>query len=143
MRNEDQLPALTLAPAAAEFAVKLKEVYRPLVFFRPPGILDLTQFGVHQHQAPGTNQRVHPHIIRAHIPVEILRRLLEERAFQVAPALDHTRQKFRPARVKSWIESNWETQLGGGGCQGRIRGAELNAIGKVAFKGDLIPLTNL
>jgi len=52
VRNEDYLSALALAPTASELPVEFNEVNWALIFVRPPGILDLTEFGIHEHQAP-------------------------------------------------------------------------------------------
>jgi len=69
VRNQDYLPALTLAPTASELPVELNEVNWALILVRPPGILDLPEFGIYKHQAPWAKKWLHSPIIRPHIPI--------------------------------------------------------------------------
>jgi hypothetical protein len=71
VRGQDYFRALALAPTATELPVQFKEVNRPLIFVRPTGILDLLEFGIHEHQTPRAKKRVHSLIVRSYISIQI------------------------------------------------------------------------
>jgi hypothetical protein len=71
MRGQDYLPALTLAPTATELPVELKKINWALILVRPTGILDLPEFGIHEHQTPRAKKRVHSLIVRSNISIQI------------------------------------------------------------------------
>lgn len=86
---------------------------------------------------------MHPSIVFAHIAIQVFGWLVEEGAFQISPALDHSGKKFGAAWIKSRIKTDRNPQFGGSGGKVCIRSGQEITVGKMALKRDVVPLGDL
>ncbi len=142
MGNEYKFSVLAAAPAAAKSLTKLDKIKRPFILIVPAGVSNLLLLWIDQDQATWPEQRFHPVVVEADIAVQVARGAIKQGSLEVAPSFHHARQKFRAAGVKGRIEACRDAQSSRGRGQMRVGRRKLQAIGKMTFEGNIVPLAH-
>ena len=106
MGNQHHFSIFTAAPTTAALAVEFDKIDGTFVFVGPSRVLNLPEFRIDEHEAPGSQKRMHSQVVQSHVSVQIPRRLGEKDGFHIAPALDHSREKFCTSRIECRIKAN-------------------------------------
>src|SRR5260370_17451757 len=92
-----------MKPPATVSITHFHEVHRPVMFGRPVAVVNLAHRPIHQHDAPGTQQRHHAPVTRPDVSVIGLTVPVREYALEVAPLLYPARKEFRSLVIESWF----------------------------------------
>src|SRR6266853_6784878 len=132
-----------MKPPATVSITHFHEVHRPIMFGRPLAVVNLAHRPIHQHDAPGTQQRHHAPVTRPDVSVKVLTVPVREYALEVAPLLYHARKEFRSLGIECWIKFHRYPQRSRRRHQVSPRHWERRPIMKALFDGHIVPAENL
>jgi len=126
-------------PAATVTIPDINKIHWPVMLGNPTFVFDSAQFRVYQNQTSRAQDRHHPSVTEADIPIAMPWIPLDQSALKMAPSFHHPGQEVGSAWIKSWIKSYRDPQTIWRSRQVRFRSGEFCAVLKALFERHFEP----